>query len=80
MEVLIIAAEKRWIGSVSEEEKALRSVSVRSEMRAAQSNSVNSKLLDEVARLNAENSLLKIQLEKFKAMDEAIKLTGLVHL
>jgi uncharacterized protein YdcH (DUF465 family) len=49
-------------------------------VRVAKTASDNSRLLDELAKLKAENTLLKRQLEKYAAMDEIIKTTGLVRL
>lgn len=77
---LIAEAEKRWYDRPAEDIKSLKAASERYEKRVAVASSEISKLTDEIAKLKAENSELKRQLERYAAMDEVIKSTGLAHL
>jgi hypothetical protein len=80
VKAILADAEARWYGVREEDTKSLKAATVRSEVRVAKTASDNSRLLDELAKLKAENTLLKRQLEKYAAMDEIIKTTGLVRL
>ena len=80
VKALIAEAEARWYEAKADDVKSLKSASERSEKRVAQTVSDNSKLLDELAKLKAENHLLRTKLEKFEAMEEIIASTGLVRL
>lgn len=77
---IVTEAELRWFGETPIDIKSIKAAAERSEKIAANTNADNSKLIEELARLKAENNTLRRQLEKFKAMDEVIKSTGLVRL
>lgn len=77
---VVTEAETRWFGETPVDIKSIKAAAERSEKIAASTNADNSKLIEELARLKAENNTLRRQLEKFKAMDEVIKATGLVRL
>jgi len=74
---LLSEAEARWFNTKEVDAKAHDAARERSEKRVAQSNADKSKLLDEVAKLKAENAALKLQLKKYAAMDEIIQQTGM---
>lgn len=70
-------AEGRWFGNKEQDSKAHAAARERSEKRVAQTNADISKLQDEVAKLKAQNSILRRQLEKYEAMDAVIRSTGI---
>lgn len=71
-------AEKRWFGDNHSDAKALKAALGRSEKRAEQRISDVNRLEDQIAKLKAENTLLRRQLERYAAMDAVIQQTGLV--
>lgn len=73
----LASAEQRWFGGSQEDTQAHEAARERSEKRAAQRASDVSRLEDEVAKLKAENALLRKQLERYAAMDAVIQQTGL---
>lgn len=77
---LIAEAENRWYDRRTEDIKSLKALSERHEKRVALASSEINKLYDHIAKLKAENSMLKRQLERYAAMDEVIKSTGIAHL
>lgn len=70
-------AEKRWYGEKELDTKAHEAARERSEKRANQRSADVSKLEDVIAKLKAENSTLRKQLERYSAMDEVIQKTGM---
>lgn len=73
----LTSAEQRWFGGGQADTWAHEAARERSEKRAAQRASDVSRLEDEVAKLKAENALLRKQLERYAAMDAVIQQTGL---
>lgn len=73
----LASAEQRWFGGSQEDTQAHEAARERSEKRAAQRASDVNRLEDEVAKLKAENALLRKQLERYAAMDAVIQQTGL---
>ncbi|MCH8479707.1 MAG: DUF6262 family protein [Wenzhouxiangella sp.] len=73
----LASAEQRWFGGCLEDTQAHEAARERSEKRAAQRALDVSRLEDEVAKLKAENALLRKQLERYAAMDAVIQQTGL---
>ena len=74
VKALLQEAEERWYGTGKKDRKA---ASIRSERKAELSIAENSRLKDEIAKLKAENSLLKRQLSRFSAMADVLAETGI---
>lgn len=73
----LTSAEQRWFGGDQQDTQAHEAARERSEKRAAQRASDVSRLEDEIAKLKAENALLRKQLERYAAIDAVIQQTGL---
>jgi len=71
-------AEQRWYGAKQNDVKAHQAAVERSERRVAKSNNDVNKLLDQIAKLSAENALLRRQLSKYEVMSEILAETGYV--
>lgn len=72
-------AEQRWFGVKHRNDiKAQQAAVERSERRVAKSNNDVNKLLDQIAKLSAENALLRKQLQKYEVMSEILAETGFV--
>lgn len=71
-------AEQRWYGAKQNDVKAHQAAVERSERRVAKSNNDVNKLLDQIAKLSAENALLRRQLSKYEVMSEILAETGFV--
>lgn len=71
-------AEQRWFGVKINDIKATQAAVERSERRVAKSNNDVNKLLDQIAKLSAENALLRKQLQKYEVMSEILAETGFV--
>lgn len=76
---LLHATECRWFGEKKQTINSYKAAAERSDKKATETTANNNKLTEEIARLKAENLSLRRQLEKFAAMDEVIKATGLVR-
>ena len=74
------ADEGRWRSHSEDCKEVFKMASGRSERRSAKVTTGNSKLLDELAKLKAENALLKRQLQKYAVIDEVILSTGFLRL
>lgn len=73
LEKLVKDAEMRWYPQTkTEDKKAIKAASERSERRSELTSAENSKLKDENARLKAENLMLKGKLRKFQAMADVL--------
>ncbi|MEI8353955.1 MAG: hypothetical protein WCG22_05545 [Lentisphaerota bacterium] len=70
-------AEARWFERRQVDIEAHEAARERAEKRVAERSADVSKLEDELARLKAENALLRRQLERYEAMDEVIRQTGM---
>ncbi|GHE73627.1 hypothetical protein GCM10019059_36480 [Camelimonas fluminis] len=72
----LISAEQRWFAGDQQNTQAHEAALERSEKRVAQHASDISRLEDQIAKLKAENTFLRKQLERYAAMDAVIQQTG----
>jgi len=75
---LIEEAESLWYGAKEQDKKAHEAARERSEKRVAKTNMEVSRLMDELARVKAENSELKARLRKYAAMEQVMQQTGML--
>jgi len=69
-------AERRWFGGDEETKAGHEAARVRAERSAAPVSQTASKLQDDVARLKAENQLLRKRLAKYEILAEVLAETG----
>lgn len=75
---LLTDAEQRWYGRKREGDgKSLKTASERSERKSDLTAAENSRLMDEMARVKAENALLKTKLRRYAAMADVLAETGI---
>lgn len=75
---LISEAEELWFSErQKDDDKALEAASERSERKSVLTAAENSRLMDENAKLRAENAILKSQLRRYAAMAEVLAETGI---
>ena len=75
---LIEEAESVWYGAKEQDKKAHEAARERSETRVAKTNMEVSRLMDELARVKAENSDLKARLRKYAAIEQVMQQTGML--